>query len=225
MRDLSLHILDLVENSLRAAATTVRVSLRADARRDLLTVLIEDNGSGLGVGPHQATDPFFTTKGGKRVGLGLSLLRATAEQAGGGLELRRGDLGGLAVEARMQLSHVDRCPLGDLAATFSTLVCANPHLDLRLDLDWGEHQLRLNVQDVAKEMAAARGEGILPSCPAVVSPAKAPDVGRHDAGKMPAVHADETSAPLAVDPIDLGRRVGKLVRQTLPVDGSCSILT
>jgi anti-sigma regulatory factor (Ser/Thr protein kinase) len=117
VRDLSLHILDVMENSIRAGATAISLTVAEDPEQDRLTIIVEDNGPGLSVPPDVATDPFYTTKNGKRTGLGLSLLRATAEQAGGKLTLRRSELGGLAVEAAMQLSHVDRSPLGDLAAT------------------------------------------------------------------------------------------------------------
>jgi anti-sigma regulatory factor (Ser/Thr protein kinase) len=201
VRDLSLHILDLIENSLRASATTVAVGLCADARRDVLRLVIEDNGPGLPVAAHEATDPFFTTKNGKRIGLGLSLFKATAERAGGTLELRKSGLGGLAVEARMQLSHVDRCPLGDLAATLCSIVCMNPRLDLRLDLDCGDRRIRLNVQDVAREMAAGVAANAAATAP----------------GGAEAWH------PL-VDGLALANRVGELLRDKLPQDGSHSVL-
>lgn len=74
-------------------------------------------------------DPFYTTKTGKRTGLGLSLFRASTELAGGSLTLGQSPLGGLAVEAAMQLRHVDRLPLGDLAATFFSAACTNPDVD------------------------------------------------------------------------------------------------
>lgn len=158
VRDLSLHILDLIENSLRASAGTVTLAIHADSQRDLLKVVIEDDGRGLDIPSHLATDPFYTTKQGKKTGLGLSLFKATAERAGGSLELRKSALGGLAVEARMRLTHVDRCPMGDLSATVCTIVCMNPSLDLRLSFRYGGHEFEMRVQDLASELRAARGE-------------------------------------------------------------------
>jgi hypothetical protein len=130
VRDLSLHLLDLMENSIRAEATVISVTIEQDRARDMLRIVVEDNGAGLSVSPGQALDPFYTTKAGKRTGLGLSLFQGAAERAGGRVTLGRSPLGGLAVTACMRLSHVDRSPLGDLAATLSSVACTNPEVDL-----------------------------------------------------------------------------------------------
>ncbi|HOE67546.1 MAG TPA: ATP-binding protein [Candidatus Hydrogenedentes bacterium] len=129
MHELSLHILDLVENSIRAGASIICVTVFEEPDADFLEICIEDNGPGVDVAPEQAMDPFYTTKAGKRTGLGLSMFRAAAEQAGGRLELSRSEWGGAAVRVTMQLGHIDRAPLGDLAGTLSMLVCANPGID------------------------------------------------------------------------------------------------
>ena len=152
MRDLSLHILDIIENSIRAGATVIWVTVAEYPDRDLLEVIVEDNGAGLPVTPEQALDPFYTTKKGKRTGLGLSLFRGAAERAGGDLTIGQSELGGVAVKATMQLSHVDRSPLGDLAATLSSVVCTNPDLELRCRLVAGEQECTVQVADVAREL-------------------------------------------------------------------------
>lgn len=149
MRDLSLHILDLMENSVRAGATVVAVCIDQQPAQDLLRIRIEDNGPGLPVTTEQAMDPFFTTKKGKRVGLGLSLFRAAAERAGGMMRLDRSALGGLLVDGTMQVRHIDRNPLGDLAATFSSAVCMNPDVDLRLSLIAGAASWAVSTSDYA----------------------------------------------------------------------------
>lgn len=150
MHDLSLHILDLMENSIRAEATRVTVTVAAYPEQDLLRVVVEDNGHGLRVPAAVAADPFYTTKTGKRTGLGLSLFREAVEQAGGGLTIGRSSLGGVAVVAEMGLTHIDRPPLGDLAATLSSVVCTNPDLEVccRLCVDDREEVVR--VSDLAK---------------------------------------------------------------------------
>jgi len=87
VRDLSLHLLDLLENSMKAGATVVAVTVAERPEADRLRLVVEDNGPGLGVPPAAATDPFYTTGLGKRTGLGLSPFHAAAEQAGGSLSL------------------------------------------------------------------------------------------------------------------------------------------
>lgn len=134
MRELALHILDLMENSVRAGAHTIWVTVAQDPSANALQIAIEDDGPGLKVTADQALDPFYTTKKGKRTGLGLSLLETTAQLAGGQLVLSRSPHGGLKVDATMQLRHIDRIPLGDLASTMMMMVCTNPETDVVCEL-------------------------------------------------------------------------------------------
>jgi len=151
LRELSLHILDLIENSIRAGASIIAVTVIENASENLLQISVEDNGPGLSVGPTQATDPFYTTKDGRRTGLGLSLFRAASEEAQGSLSIGKSSLGGAAITAVMQLNHIDRKPIGDLAATLSSVVCTNPDLDLWCRFASGDNEWMLRVSDVAKE--------------------------------------------------------------------------
>ena len=135
MHDLSLYLLDILENSVRAGATVIATTIVADRAADELTIRVEDDGPGLPVEPEQALDPFFTTKSNKKTGLGLSLFRQAAEAAGGGLKVARSDeLGGVSVTAWMSLADVDRPPLGDVAASIATMVVTNPEIEFRVDL-------------------------------------------------------------------------------------------
>ncbi len=146
MRELSLHLLDLLENSIRAGAHHVHVAVREDRPGNRLELSVEDDGRGLRVTAEQALDPFYTTKNGKRTGLGLPLLQSTAEQAGGHLALRRSDAGGLLVHAVMELENVDRAPLGDLAATVSMLACTNPEVEFSCELRVGSESVRISSE-------------------------------------------------------------------------------
>ena len=154
MRELSLHILDLIENSIRAGASLIVVGVSEDADHDRLEIRVEDNGAGLTVPSEKALDPYFTTKEGKRTGLGLSLFKASAELAGGGLSVHESAMGGVAVIARMKLEHVDRPPLGDLAATLSSVVCTNPGLDLWCRISSRDRQCVVCASEVAKRFNA-----------------------------------------------------------------------
>ena len=153
LRELSLHILDLIENAIRAGASIISVTIREDHAEDSLEIIVEDNGPGLKVPLKVAVDPFYTTKSGKRTGLGLSLFRFRVEQADGRLTMDRSDFGGLAVKAVMRLSHIDRSPLGDLASTFSSVVCTNPGLDLRFRICVDDSECEVKVSGVASEIS------------------------------------------------------------------------
>ena len=160
MREISLHILDLVENSIRAGASVIEVSLEEEPRRDSLTVCVEDDGPGLPVSGETAADPFFTTKEGKSTGLGLSLFKFRTEQAGGSFQISRSSLGGLAVRASMPLSSVDRSPLGDLAGTLASVVCTNPGIELRSRLRVDDREWSVSTADVVRALPAGQHGGI-----------------------------------------------------------------
>jgi signal transduction histidine kinase len=153
MQELSLHVLDLLENSARAGATAISVTVDEDAERDLLAIGVEDDGPGLPVPAEQALDPFFTTKEAKRTGLGLSLFRLAAEQAGGGLEAGRSELlGGAAVRARLGLRNIDRAPLGDLAATVLSILLTHEGLDVLCTLRAAGGERVVSTAAVAVEL-------------------------------------------------------------------------
>jgi hypothetical protein len=161
VRDLSLHILDLMENSIRAEASIVAVTIDIDPAADRLRIVIEDNGKGLKVSPEEAADPFYTTKGGKRTGLGLSFFREAAERAGGTMTVGKSELGGVRVAAEMRLNHVDRSPLGDVAATLSSVVCTNPNVDFQVNLRMSGEEYRLSAFEIGEELGEGRCGGLV----------------------------------------------------------------
>jgi len=155
MHDLSLYLLDIIENAVRAGATTISTDVVADRAARSLTITVEDDGPGLPVTPREALDPFYTTKKGKKTGLGLSLFRQAAEAAGGGLSVGRSTrLGGAAVRAWMDLDHVDRPPLGDIAATLATMALANPEIELQADLRDDPRRVLLRGVELQQQYAA-----------------------------------------------------------------------
>jgi len=128
MPDLSMHILDIVENSTRAGAKNVSLDIVEDSRANRVTITIVDDGKGMtGEELRRALDPFFTTKKERsKVGLGLPMFRETAEQAGGNLEVTSEPGKGTEVRARMVLDHIDRPPLGDINETLKMVIAINP---------------------------------------------------------------------------------------------------
>ena len=132
MKEISLHLLDLIENSVAAGARRVDLDVREDRAEDTLRIVVIDDGRGIPADMLQeATDPFTTTRDTRKVGLGLPLLAAAAEQAGGRFEITSEPGKGTTVRAQFQLSHVDRAPLGRIEETLATAAALHPTLDLR----------------------------------------------------------------------------------------------
>ncbi|MGD8717587.1 MAG: ATP-binding protein [Candidatus Zixiibacteriota bacterium] len=130
MEELSLHILDITMNSIRAGATEITIELTEDRAQNLLSFVIRDNGSGMTEDQLcRLHDPFFTTRTTRRVGLGIPLLKQTAEQAGGGLTVTSAPGEGTTVEACYEYDNIDRPPLGDVAATIWTIIVTNPRVE------------------------------------------------------------------------------------------------
>ena len=136
MEDLSLHILDVVENSVAAAAATVEIHIVEDTLNDRLSLEIRDDGEGMDEETRdRALDPFFSTRTTRRIGLGLPLLAQAAREGGGDLELESEPGRGTRVRAVFQLSHPDRKPLGDVAASLVAILAGRPHLEVRYEYE------------------------------------------------------------------------------------------
>lgn len=118
MRELSLHILDVLQNAVEAGATAVELSIREDREADRLTIRVHDNGRGMdSETARRALDPFFTTRSTRHVGLGLPLFAAAASRCEGGLSLDSAPGQGTTIVADFRRSHWDRAPLGDMPGT------------------------------------------------------------------------------------------------------------
>jgi len=131
MEDLSLHILDIMENSVDAQARRIEVRIDEDPDSDLLTLEILDDGKGMGARMLQkATDPFFTTRKTRRFGLGLSMISESAKATGGELTVESSPGKGTRVRATFQRSHIDMKPLGDIPQTLLTLIAGHPDIEL-----------------------------------------------------------------------------------------------
>ena len=130
MKDLSLHILDIVQNSIRAKATLVEIDISEHPEENKLIIRINDDG--IGMNPEEvkkAIDPFYTSRTTRKVGLGLSLFKQNAEQTEGGFSIES-ELGkGTCVTAIFGLNHLDRPMMGDLTGVLLLLICAPEAID------------------------------------------------------------------------------------------------
>ncbi|MBW1773341.1 MAG: ATP-binding protein [Deltaproteobacteria bacterium] len=152
MQDLSLHILDIVENATKAGATLIEIAILEDINKDLLQITIKDNGRGMDAEMLEgATDPFVTTRTTRRVGLGLPLLEQAAKETGGNLLITSDPGKGTKVVATFQESHIDRRPVGDMGATLTILIMGNPDLDFI-------YFSNLDGQEIEVDTRSIRGE-------------------------------------------------------------------
>ncbi|MFO7657178.1 MAG: ATP-binding protein [Bacteroidales bacterium] len=144
MNDLSLHILDITQNSIRAGATEIEIEVTEDNSADKLTIEISDNGQGIDQELlEKVTDPFFSTRTTRKIGLGLPLLKQNAVQCEGSLNIISEKGKGTKVTAVFKKSHIDRPPMGNMAATIKTLFCSglSYHLVYKHRVDIREYVL------------------------------------------------------------------------------------
>ncbi len=131
MRELSLHILDIVQNSLKAGSRTITIEVIEDLGLDRMEIRVKDDGKGMSKEISKgAADPFYTTRKTRKVGLGLAMFRTAAEVCDGYLEIDSVEGKGTDIKAVFRHSHIDRIPLGDMSQTISLIVGANPYVEI-----------------------------------------------------------------------------------------------
>lgn len=131
MIELSLHILDLAQNSIRAKARLVEIHIMENPDEDYYRIVIKDNGSGMDAETlERVTDPFFTSRTTRKVGLGIPMLKQNAEQCGGSFQIESTLDIGTRLTATFGYHHIDRPPLGDIAGTILILLSNEDDVDI-----------------------------------------------------------------------------------------------
>jgi hypothetical protein len=130
VEDLSLHILDIAENAIRAQARTIQITIDEDIPQDRIIIELQDDGRGMAEELRKdALDPFTTTKTTSRIGLGLPLFEQAARMSDGGVSIHSAKNRGTTVRGTFRYSHIDRKPLGNIAQTIITLIAGNPAIE------------------------------------------------------------------------------------------------
>lgn len=130
MVEISLHVLDIVQNSIKAGASLVEIIIDENVADNLLTITVNDNGCGMDSEfLSDVTNPFRTTRTTRKVGLGISMFKSAAELTGGSFEIWSEVGKGTGLRATFVYDSIDRQPLGDMASTMSTVIHANPDID------------------------------------------------------------------------------------------------
>jgi len=151
MNDLSLHIIDIIQNSLSAGAKRIGLTIKEDYANDRLTISIEDNGKGMSTDvAAKLEDPFYTTRTTRKVGMGIPLFKQSAMQSGGNLSVESEQGRGTVVTAWFELNNIDRPPLGDVANSFVLMVSANPNIHFTLSYVVNENEYTFDSVEVAE---------------------------------------------------------------------------
>lgn len=164
MRELSLHLLDIAENSVAAGASNITIRACEDLINDRMILSVQDDGKGMDAETAaRIVDPFVTSRTTRKVGLGLPLLKEAAEMCDGYLRIDSILGKGTNVEVAFQHSHIDRMPLGDLASTFITLLISSPEIHWFFEYQVNEECFVLDDAPIKQEL-----EGISLSDPLVL---------------------------------------------------------
>lgn len=160
MKELSLNILDIAQNSIKAQASLIEIAL--DETETTLNIRIQDDGCGMDESfLNRVLDPFSTTRTTRKVGMGLPLLKLAAEQTGGSLSIRSvpkgtGAPSGTTVEALFHKDHMDFTPLGDIVSTIVGLIQGSPDIDFVFRHTMPDRTAELDT----RELRAVLGEDV-----------------------------------------------------------------
>lgn len=153
MLELAAHILDIAENSVRAGASLVEITIIEDENENIFSIEIIDNGCGMTEEEiKKVFDPFYTTKKVRKVGLGIPLLSDAAQRTGGNLHLHSVKGKGTHLKVTFELNHIDRQPLGDIVGTLIILIAGNSFVDFLYKHRHNDRQFSLDTRTIRKEI-------------------------------------------------------------------------
>ena len=149
MPEISLNLLDVAENSTRAEASLVEITVDAQYASDLLTVRIKDDGCGMDEEQvAHVIDPFFTTRKTRKVGLGVPFFKLSAEQTGGSFSIESEKGVGTCTTAVYKISSIDRMPLGDIAGTMKMLILMHEETDFLFTFICDDRSFSLDTREI-----------------------------------------------------------------------------
>ncbi|VBB45815.1 ATPase/histidine kinase/DNA gyrase B/HSP90 domain protein [uncultured Paludibacter sp.] len=152
MVDLAMHTMDIVQNSIRAGAKNIEIEFLENSNENTLTFCVKDDGKGMNKEMlAKLSDPFFTTRTTRKIGLGVPFLKMTSEQTGGFLEVESTEKEGTKIKAVYKTDHPDCLPLGDLAGYIVLLLAANKDVHFRFQYTFDKNSFTLDTAELTKE--------------------------------------------------------------------------
>lgn len=153
MRELSLHILDIAQNSIVAEADEIRIAIIEDYKDDRLAICIKDDGRGMDQETvAKVIDPFYTTRTTRKVGLGIPMFKQAAELCEGNFTIESKPGVGTDIVAEFKHSHIDRMPLGNMSDTLITIINSSAKIDLVYTHEIGEEKFILSTREIKKTL-------------------------------------------------------------------------
>jgi Histidine kinase-, DNA gyrase B-, and HSP90-like ATPase len=166
MEDISLHILDVAENSINAGATLVKIRIEENTGEDIFSVRIEDNGRGIPKEHvREVLDPFYTTRTTRKIGMGLSLLAQSARDTGGDINIASVGNQGTVVDAWFRPSSIDMKPLGNIVDTLIVLITGNPEADFDFAYVKDGRECAFDTRQIKAEL-----DGVPINSPQIIAP-------------------------------------------------------
>jgi len=151
MKDLSLHILDIAHNSIRAKATKISIEVIKEPSKDLLCIIIKDNGCGMNAKQlAQVSDAFYTSRTTRKVGLGIPLFKQKTEECEGDFKITSTQGKGTELSASFKNSHIDLPELGDLAGVISGIACSAPKIRFTFHFLDAQTDYTFDTQEILK---------------------------------------------------------------------------
>ena len=149
MLQLSLHILDIVNNSVKAGARLIEIDIDEDVKKNILSIIIKDDGCGMDKDfLEDVTNPFKTTRTTRKVGMGISLFKAAAENTGGKLTIESEKGKGTVVKTTFTYNHIDRQPIGDMGETMVSLISGNESIDFLYTHRYNGKDFTLDTREI-----------------------------------------------------------------------------
>lgn len=158
MRELSLNVMDIAQNSIRAGASLTTIRIDESVPADTLSITVTDNGCGMSEEQVKSViDPFFTTRTTRKVGLGVPLFKMEAEMTGGAFTIDSTLNVGTSLTAVFKPSHVDMIPLGDIGSVMHLLITCNPEIDFlyirtKIHADGTKKEVSLDTRDLREQL-------------------------------------------------------------------------
>lgn len=153
MNELSLHILDIVQNSIKADASLIKIIINEDHSLNDYTIIIEDDGHGMDKQTlSTVSDPFYTTRTTRKVGMGTSLLKMACELSEGSFTIDSEQGKGTKVIANFKHDHIDRAPLGEIEETLSILILNDKNIDIYYEHNVDDNQYLFDTREVRQAL-------------------------------------------------------------------------